>query len=412
MAEERKSRRDDHEQSGGATQATRSWSGATIVELPPLSLDFSRRSDDLPYAPRPKNKRSCSPSSSDTVTTYASYAKHARLTSESSDVYYSRFPPSSPGPWEMTSTDPLEVPDIEEPEDPPGFSSSQHTVLTEAGIEATPSPRKVLVTRTSSTREYDSAVSKIRGAVDNCAWETRLFLEGQDLDHVPHEIKDLQYMVATGPGGRVGPPQVELILSDNRITTLPPVLFDVSCIKFLSLRNNRLTSIPPAIAKLTSLTELSLGGNDLRFLPCEILDLPKLKTLSVTPNPFISKPSDARKAPLKLEGSFVGARTAVQAHLLENHQHRNCPSLVETCLVALGSVPQSERDGWGLTEHLHELLKDGSRAVDNAKSCGQCRRPIVRGVGYAYEWWGADVVFRRPFCTLACYQQWENSLTT
>jgi internalin A len=81
-----------------------------------------------------------------------------------------------------------------------------------------------------------------------------------------------------------------LDLSLNKLTALPPELFQLRYLTWLNLSGNQLNSLPSAISKLTNLTWLDLSGNQLNSLPLEICKLPELETLRLGDNPLVSPP--------------------------------------------------------------------------------------------------------------------------
>ncbi|KAK5674242.1 hypothetical protein LTS10_012979 [Elasticomyces elasticus] len=84
-------------------------------------------------------------------------------------------------------------------------------------------------------------------------------------------------------------PSLTLILSRNRLASLPAELFNLSNITCLSLRNNELNGLPSAIVRLTRLTELNVSGNNIQYLPWELLDLMQggERQILVRPNPLL-----------------------------------------------------------------------------------------------------------------------------
>ncbi|KAL4066062.1 hypothetical protein J3A83DRAFT_4190341 [Scleroderma citrinum] len=83
---------------------------------------------------------------------------------------------------------------------------------------------------------------------------------------------------------------LQLYLSGNYISTLPPQLFTLQNLSVLSLRGNQLTYLPGEISRLRNLRELNISLNRLTFLPWEIRDM-TLQKLQLYPNPFLPEPS-------------------------------------------------------------------------------------------------------------------------
>ncbi|KCV72472.1 hypothetical protein H696_00068 [Fonticula alba] len=65
-----------------------------------------------------------------------------------------------------------------------------------------------------------------------------------------------------------------LFLSDNKITSLPAEIGNLTNLSLISLRDNRLTHLPPEIGKLSKLVEFNIQGNDIAFFPAEMAGLP------------------------------------------------------------------------------------------------------------------------------------------
>lgn len=93
-------------------------------------------------------------------------------------------------------------------------------------------------------------------------------------------------------------PSIKLFLARNRISSLPPELFQLENITVLSLRSNQLSELPPSFSRLRRLEELNVAGNTIRYLPWELFHLFEChgvhKQITVRPNPLIE--------PAKIEG--------------------------------------------------------------------------------------------------------------
>lgn len=75
-----------------------------------------------------------------------------------------------------------------------------------------------------------------------------------------------------------------LILSNNRITYLPPDIVQLSSLEYLSLFNNHLEDLPSTISSLTKLRELNVALNRLVELPRGFGTAPSLAILDLTYN--------------------------------------------------------------------------------------------------------------------------------
>ncbi|EJP06052.1 leucine-rich repeat domain-containing protein [Leptospira interrogans] len=80
-----------------------------------------------------------------------------------------------------------------------------------------------------------------------------------------------------------------LILSEQKLTTLPKEIEQLKNLQTLFLSNNQLTILPQEIGKLKNLLWLSLVYNQLTTLPNEIEQLKNLQTLNLWNNQFSSQ---------------------------------------------------------------------------------------------------------------------------
>lgn len=124
------------------------------------------------------------------------------------------------------------------------------------------------------------------GAVESCCHsqqDDKMLVTKMDLSHcgfseVPNIVFNVERCIET------------LILSSNRITSLPPQLFHCQELKHLNLCDNCLTGIPPAIGSLLHLVSLKLDKNNLRELPENLKTCRKLKRLSLNNNQLKQMP--------------------------------------------------------------------------------------------------------------------------
>lgn len=88
------------------------------------------------------------------------------------------------------------------------------------------------------------------------------------------------------------PPQLQwLILTDNRIATLPDELGHRPELQKLMLAGNRLTCLPASLASCRKLELIRIAANRLQELPQWLLNLPALAWLAYGDNPFCAAPS-------------------------------------------------------------------------------------------------------------------------
>lgn len=161
-----------------------------------------------------------------------------------------------------------------------------------------------------------------------------------------------------------------LDLSDNRLTELPPGLWDLVGIEHLDVGSNRLATLDPAIRRLTRLNYLDASENHLTALPSELAKCVRLRRLALFKNELTDiSPAGALPALVELDVSrnrlrdlprFQSATTLVAL----DASHNQIASLAPWCdgLGRLRRLDLSrnrlERVA-GLTSlHLEELLLD------------------------------------------------------
>ena len=83
-------------------------------------------------------------------------------------------------------------------------------------------------------------------------------------------------------------------LSDNKITSIPQSLGQLSNLTDLHLDSNEITSIPEAIGQLGNLTSLGLSGNQITAIPDVIGKLSKLGWFSIGHNKITFVPKTLR----------------------------------------------------------------------------------------------------------------------
>ena len=73
-------------------------------------------------------------------------------------------------------------------------------------------------------------------------------------------------------------------LNEDKLTEIPPEVFELEHLAYLSLSDNNISHIPDSISKLKNLRTLSLNGNKFEHLPESILSLGKLEELIMYSN--------------------------------------------------------------------------------------------------------------------------------
>ncbi len=100
-----------------------------------------------------------------------------------------------------------------------------------------------------------------------------------------------------------------LILTDNKLTTLPNSLGDLTSLQKLMLAGNQIQALPDSMAQCENLQLVRLSANQLTALPDWLLTLPKLSWLAFSGNPLCdvlqSKSAPDASTSSKLEQSLV-----------------------------------------------------------------------------------------------------------
>jgi len=121
----------------------------------------------------------------------------------------------------------------------------------------------------------------------------------------------------------------ELFFNYLHLTELPPELWEMSEIKWLSLIGNDLTHLPPEIGQLKNLESLVLDYNYLTKLPSEIASLSNLEILSVNHNGIYELPSE------------IGGLHNLHSLWLQNNNLTELPSeigqLSKLCLLSVSN---------------------------------------------------------------------------
>ncbi|CAN5168502.1 leucine-rich repeat-containing protein kinase family protein [soil metagenome] len=201
------------------------------------------------------------------------------------------------------------------------LQGSTHLDLRSAGL--TELPAEVL--RLADTLEVlDLSGNAITTLPDGIASLTRLhtlFASGNRFTTVPPVLGRLPVLdtlgfkanqIADVEAAALAPTLRWLILTDNRVTALPPTLTECSRLQKLMLAGNRLSALPRGMGRLQKLELIRLSAN--RFeqvehaLPDELLALPQLAWLAHAGNPFSAEREHAASA-------LAGARAVDWAEL-------------------------------------------------------------------------------------------------
>ncbi len=179
---------------------------------------------------------------------------------------------------------------------------------------------------------YEEALRLIEEAKETGA--TELDLIGQKMTELPPELFELKNLN-------------KLNLLNNRLSFLPPELFQLTGLTYLDLEQNQLTELPPELLQLTGLIELQLGFNQLTKLPAEIGQLTNLNFLGVTGCQLTKLPAEIGQLP-NLLGLW----------LRSNHVASLPSQLIQSTRLNL-----IELDNNPLTSPPYELATQGIEAI-------------------------------------------------
>ncbi|MGF1520487.1 MAG: leucine-rich repeat-containing protein kinase family protein [Nodosilinea sp.] len=103
--------------------------------------------------------------------------------------------------------------------------------------------------------------------------------------------------LTTVPAAALPPRTRWLILTDNRIETLPESMGDLPHLQKLMLAGNHLRALPETMAACQNLELIRLAANQLESLPPWLLTLPRLSWLAYAGNPFSSQGDQSASLP-------------------------------------------------------------------------------------------------------------------
>ncbi|AOW06580.1 YALI0F03322p [Yarrowia lipolytica CLIB122] len=245
----------------------------------------------------------------------------------------------------------------------------------------------------------------------------------RNLDKLPKEFSELKNVVKTNnsPCTASLAMSYKVMLSQNRLTDLPPQLFDGINIVNLSVFNNCLESVPPRIRDLTNLDTLNVSGNvNLKYLPSDIQKLKKLKNLKASNVGFPPLPKGAPSPAGKKRHMLHREITVV-------NEEKVFPTLIEQIVMSVfkakdGQLTDKQIAHLNVHQMGRQYFEDAQLSFQVGTSCGVCGEHILyedRVYGYATEWWqwpGHEeasvhdqqvIVIRRLLCKEACLTELE-----
>lgn len=122
-----------------------------------------------------------------------------------------------------------------------------------------------------------------------------LFCSDNPFEHLPPSLGDCPQLsmigfksnqIASVPAESLPPNLRWLILTDNRLPSLPDALGQKPQLQKLMLSGNRLAELPESIAQCSKLELLRIASNQLPSLPQWLLDMPRLAWLAFAGNPL------------------------------------------------------------------------------------------------------------------------------
>lgn len=122
-----------------------------------------------------------------------------------------------------------------------------------------------------------------------------LFCSDNQFEAVPEVLGECPQLTMVGfkanqittlPAAALPPRLRWLILTDNRLASLPPEIGRCADLQKLMLAGNRLRHLPAELAQCTNLELLRIAANELQELPAWLLGLPRLSWLAYAGNSF------------------------------------------------------------------------------------------------------------------------------
>lgn len=179
------------------------------------------------------------------------------------------------------------------------LQGSTHLDLRDCGLEKLPAEVMTLADTLEVLDVSGNALSTLPHDLSRLTKLHTLFVSGNRLTVLPAVLGQLPRLDTLGlkanqitdvPASSLAPTLRWLILTDNRINSLPPTLTDCSQLQKLMLAGNRLCQLPRGMGRLQRLELLRLSAN--RFeqaedaLPEELIAMPQLAWLAYAGNPF------------------------------------------------------------------------------------------------------------------------------
>lgn len=258
------------------------------------------------------------------------------------------------------------------------------------------------------THQLDSARRKIEQAIEDS--KTSVDLSRMNLTALPDDIADLRHIVVASKSGSFRT-HLELYLSNNRLSTLPECLFEITNLAFLGLSGNRLEHLSPSISKLKNLISLNIGLNQIDFFPANLLKLTRLEHLVFHSAKIHATPPSSQKSSQK---SSQGAPyleeppKTMTVTRLSNKLSRVLPLYeIAMRIVATDDYYSTLDDEY--LEH-SDFPPQAIRALRNPSNCDECGEIMCDVYATREELWSGfarteGLPIRRNLCSLNCLEK-------
>lgn len=188
--------------------------------------------------------------------------------------------------------------------------------------------------------------------------------------------------ISSVPAEALAPTLQWLILTDNRIHSLPSSIGQCTQMQKLMLAGNQLSDLPVELANCTRLELLRLSANRFSVLPTWLLTMPRLAWLAIAGNPLTDRFEAARKTPLIVDTDWqdieLGAKLGegasgviYQAKQQSNGFSKDVAVKLFKGAVTSDGLPRSEMAATiavGLHPNLVGVLGQISHHPDNTQS--------------------------------------------
>lgn len=252
--------------------------------------------------------------------------------------------------------------------------------------------------------QLDSARRIIEHAVENSS--RSVDLSRMNLTMLPDDIKDLNHIVSASQSGSLRV-NLELYLTNNRLTTLPESLFTISNLAFLGLSGNRLESLSPSISKLKNLISLNIGLNQIDFLPANLLKLDRLEQLVFHSERIHATPPSSQRSTQPHLRMDVPPKTITVTRSTDKLSR--VPSLYE---LSMRIVATHEYYSEVEDKYLEAADIPGQviHALRHPTTCDGCERVMCDVYATREEVWSGFATteclpIRRNLCSLNCLEQ-------